>query len=146
MDGPIPNYADMISQEKVQELCPIEFQAFLDALRKDSFLLDEYGDEEDDQTYLEHAVRDDLMWKGKHDLYPKTITAWNKLRRAFKAATSKDGDEGLDLYVSYYDEDSDWGPNEDDLPSVVWQVGGMYVLSPAGKRMKKFITRKFYTQ
>lgn len=143
--GPIPGYADTIPQSMVEELCPVELKAFVEAVANDSYLNGEYGDEEDATFYLERAVQDALMWEGKNDLDRKTNTAWNKLRRAFKAATGKKGDKGLELYVSYYDEDM--GGYYDEIRGpVVWSVGGVYVLSAAGKRFKDRIERKFYTQ
>lgn len=145
--GTIPMYADVISQKKLMSLVPAEFDAFERALLADSVISEELIEEgyEDAEpamlpaAALEIAVKTYLMWEGgPKNLDRKTQTAWRRLRSAFKKAT------GLVLYVGYYDEDS--GGRYDEMDSVYWHVGGMYQLTEAGKKMKRFVTRQHFSQ
>lgn len=141
--GTIPMHADVISKKKLLSLVGPEMDALIAALRADSNYVG-YTDEnpelsESDEFILGEAVRDHLMWeKGDESLDPKTRTAWRRLRSAFKKAT------GLVLFVGYYNDD-DGGPY-DEMDSVYWHVGGMYQLTEAGKKMKRFVTRQHFSQ
>lgn len=141
--GTIPMYADVISEKKLLSLVGPEMAALISALRADSHYVG-YTDEnpelsESDEFILGEAVREHLMWEGgPQRLDPPTHKAWKRLLSAFKKAT------GLKLYVGYYNDD-DGGPY-DDMDAVYWHVGGMYQLTEAGKKMKRFVTRKNFSQ
>lgn len=140
-------HADIISETKLRALVPEEFERFELALREDRVIAERIAKASGENgelalgriTTFGVIVRDHLMWKnGDKDLDAGTRTAWRKLRTAFRKAT------GLTLFVGYYDAEN--GGRYDCVPEVYWHVGGMYELTEAGKKMKRFVKRESFVQ
>lgn len=112
-------YADVIQDGTIKNKCPKEFQAFLDAIEKSGLKFDEVAKESD----YDEIEDKDVM---------KTYLA---LFHAFKKKT------GLDLGLAYHSS-SDDGDRYDDVDGAYWYVDGMYQLTKAGKKMKKYVERK----
>jgi hypothetical protein len=134
------NFADVIEQDKVKELCPVEFDAFLLALRADEILNDEDDfemDSEGDEGRLNYAAQWFFCIGEETTLTEGTQAAWAALQAKFTEATG-----GLELGLGFHGEDE--GDRYDEIVGVFWTVGGMYQLTPAGERFKGVVERKFF--
>ena len=79
----------------------------------------------------------------------KVISAWKMLVHSFEVATFQPNPfekttEGLILDIDFHDKEGD-GDRYDEVDGVFFTVGGMYGLTPAGKKFNDVVTRKFYT-
>ena len=116
-------YADVIEETNVKKFCPKEYNDFMDAVGND---YDEFG---------RNAECNDL----KRNHSKEQIAAYEKLQVAFEKKT------GLDLNVAYHNSE-DEGDRYDDVDGIYWYVNGMYELTPAGKKMEKYVERKNFVQ
>jgi len=112
------NYVDAINEAKVKQICPKEFQSFIDSL----------GDNTLDQVARE-ATCEDIS-------NSKIRKSYSALVKAFEKKTK------LELYLAYHDCDD--GDIYDDIDGRYWGVDGMYQLTPAGKKMNKYIKRQTF--
>jgi hypothetical protein len=120
--GYAANYADTVEQDFVKDICPQEFEAFIQALTNKDINLDEFA-----QTWRDYSPKEE-----KREPY-KTYQA---LCEAFNKKT------GLNLYLDFHSEDE--GDRYDDVNGVMWCVDGVHELTKAGKKHQKQIQRKFW--
>jgi hypothetical protein len=119
------NFAEVIEEKSVEKFCKKELAALNVALDKDD---QDFGS----FAQAAHATDFDHFQIGK-----KAIKAYEVLQYAFTKKT------GLLLSLGYHDADNE-GDRYDDVNGAFWCVHGMYQLSKAGKKMQKFVDRKFY--
>ena len=86
---------------------------------------------EDDMTigdFAQEARYEEYFTETLENLYNKLVKKFNK-------------ETGLELYIGYHDAEAE-GSRYDDIDGVYWCVGGVYQLTPAGKKYEKFIETK----
>jgi hypothetical protein len=138
--GHYAQYADTVEERLVRELCPQEYNAFLEYLQE----------HDGDLTVLAIALHwshedwkgirwDSLEWDFDGDV--QTVeTLFNSLKTAFEKATTV-GDKGLRLSFVYHEAEN----RGDELNGYAWEVGNVYQWSPAGEKFHQHITRLFWT-
>lgn len=114
-------FAEVIEDKNVKKFCPKEFKNFMDAL------------ETTDSTEVTIA---NLEYDSE-EVEPNVTIYYKQLRDKFRKKT------GLELYVGYHDS-HDEGDRYDEVDGVYFHVGGMYELTKAGKKMSKYVQRKFF--
>jgi hypothetical protein len=123
-------YADTVKEEFVKKMCPKEYKAFMRCL-DDSDTLD-----------LGEFAREYLYTSDDKDMN-RVCKLFGKLCIAFEKATQPSaGLNGLSLSL-VYKEAEDRG---DELNGVGWEVGGVYMYSPAGSKFQNEITRLSWTE
>ena len=57
-------------------------------------------------------------------------------------------EEVLEATQTHFDDRSSEGDiyDSDKVDGVYWSVGGMYQLSPAGRKMRKYVSMELFTQ
>lgn len=126
------NYADVVTPNFVKKMCPKEYAAFRKALKA-------YGSDLDDFAQAANFEDDP---EGK--LWDELSERWKALCGAFYAATMDDSrGTGLCLDICYHDKTED-GDRYDEVDGAFFTVGGVYELTPSGKKFGKQIKRKFY--
>ena len=118
------NYADVVSEDWVKEVAPVEFENFKNALEKADVGIEVFA--RDNQ----YGGSDEVDWGDEVD---QTYDA---------LATKFDEVTGLELEIYYHDPDD--GSRYDGVSGVFWMVGGVYQLTEAGEKHKDRITRAFY--
>ncbi len=113
-------FADIVKQDFVKEVCPQEFENFIQAISDNDIDLDEFA----------HAWR---TYSSK-DEKSEPFQTYQALCDAFNRQT------GLELYLDYHDPDD--GDMYDDVNGVMWCVDGVYQLTEAGNKHQKQIQRK----
>lgn len=137
-------FAEVISSRLIRRICPIEYNAFLRAISDAGTSLEEVAQHLSsyDKTgkvfnvALELNFEDDGYAKRKQEAIHKT---WRKLQRVFKRVS-----EGLVLCIGYHNSEDEGSPQCDEVKGAFFCVEGVYRLTPAGKRFKRFIRRRFY--
>lgn len=120
------NYADIVSQEFVEETAPMEFANFLQALENVEANLD---------SFAQDTQNDGMFGEDEETDYGDEVDqAFDALVNKFQEVT------GLSLTLNYHNRD-DEGDRYDDVDGIYWEVGGVYELSEAGKRYQDEITR-----
>jgi len=115
------NYADVIEEGAIKKACKKEWDALQEAIA--TVTEDEWNEIARAYSYGDMGIN-------------KLINeAYLALCKAFKKKT------GLGLECSYHDEEEDEGC---EYEGVFWCVSGMYQLSPAGKKMEKYVEREFW--
>lgn len=114
-------FAEVIEDKNVKKFCPKEFKNFMDAL------------ETTDSTEVTIA---NLEYDSE-EVEPNVTIYYKQLQDKFRKKT------GLELYVGYHDS-HDEGDRYDEVDGVYFHVGGMYELTKAGKKMSKYVQRKFF--
>lgn len=117
-------YADVVEVETIEKFCKKEYKAFMDSFS---------GSSTDLETFAQNASY------SLDDEDANVVWAYNDLCEAFNEKT------GLDLGLSFHSA-SDEGDRYDDVDGAYWCVEGMYALTPAGEKMKKFVERKHFVQ
>lgn len=117
------SFAEVIEQETVVKFCPKEFKKLTDTLGETSFAIED--------------VARCVSYMDFSEVGEKIKKAFYALTKAFNKKT------GLALYMGYHDAESE-GDRYDEVDGAFWAVEGMYKLSPAGKKMDKFVSRKFW--
>lgn len=116
-------YADCIEESTIKKFCPKEFKALEDSLEDTSFTMEDVAREE---------MFDSIGSKEVHK-------AFVNLKKAFEKKT------GLSLSIGYHDSEND-GDCYDQISGIYWAIDGMYQLTPAGKKMNKYVERKTFVQ
>jgi len=117
--------ADVIEEKSIKKFCPKEFAA-LEAEIKD------YEKEESWEVIAQGFSC------GEERAGAELNEAYYNLCEAFEKKT------GLELGVGYHNSDD--GDIYDEVTEVYWYVNGMYQLTPAGKKMQKYVeTQSFVT-
>lgn len=152
---PAGSMADVVEEEKVKELCPEEYEAFISSLRADEqYLEDEVDDGADakDRDILKHVITEALMWEGplERQLPQPIIDAWTALVAKFAEVTRDEyanggTSPGLTLGIAHHNSE-DEGSGYDEVNGIFWWVDGMYELTPAGVKCRDFVERKHYVQ
>ena len=129
-------YADVITEKRIKRTCPTEMTAFLRAIKDAGSSMENVAQHlaQDAELDLSH-IEDDKEAVKKQEAIHKT---WRKLQRVFKRVS-----EGLALNIGYHNSE-DEGSRYDEVNGAFFCVGGVYRLTPAGKRFRRSIKRKFY--
>ena len=125
-------HADTVEESFVKETCPQEFEALNEILTSNDFDLDtlaccaKYNDDLEGELSL---TMDD------EQLVQAIIEGYDALCRAFRDKI------GLELSIKFHAKED----RGDEVDGRFWDVDGVYILSPAGKKHEKSIVRKFWT-
>jgi hypothetical protein len=128
-------YAEVISNLSLSKLCHKEYKAFNGLLNKtkvEGSTLVEFMNEGQDINLLSDITDDDKA----SELQGKIVDAWVNLQSAFHKCT-----KGLELNMAYQEPE---GSSYDEVKGFYYCVGGMYQLTPAGKKFEKTVQRKFF--
>lgn len=117
-------YADVVDKKFIQKLCSKELEAFDTAVA------------ENDTVDLENVARDLQLDEDNGWLTPKIKKAYKALVASFNKQT------GLKLGINFHDPEN--GDRYDEVSGVYWSVGGVWKLTPAGKKHEKHISRSFF--
>lgn len=128
-------FAEVISDKLIKRICPTEYDAFISAIN-DVTSLEDVAQHltTDSELDLSHIEDDKKAVKAQEAIH-KT---WRKLQRVFKRVS-----EGLVLGIGYHDSE-EGSPGYDEVNGAYFCVGGVYRLTPAGKRFRRSIRRKFF--
>jgi hypothetical protein len=129
-------YADVITKKRIKRTCPTELAAFLRVIKDAGSSLENVAQHlaQDTELDLSH-IEDDKEAVKKQEAIHKT---WRKLQRVFKRVS-----EGLALDIGYHNSE-DEGSRYDEVDGAFFCVGGVYRLTPAGKRFRRSIKRRFF--
>lgn len=132
----VGNNPDVFPNDKLKELCPAEWAAFVAACKIAAE--DEDGIEDDEFYVFQEAG--DLQYEGGETSVPENVAvAWLNLKAVFNAAT------GLDLYLGYHDAEGN-GDRYDEVDGLYFPVDGMYELTEAGKRWQGIVEQKQFVE
>lgn len=145
--GHSANYADVIPQELVQELCPVEWADLVELLASHDLELETLGKACKFDGSEEDEMRSDVSGlcateAEDEQLIQDLLASWRRLQAAFAKATAVDG-AGLELFLGHHSQHDD-GDCYDEVDGVFFAVGGMYQLTPAGTKFADRIERKFF--
>jgi hypothetical protein len=118
-------YADVVEEKFIEKTCPKELMTFLNAV------------EDNDNVVLENVAKDLQFNEDNGYVTPKIKKAYKALVAAFNKKT------GLSLGIGFHDSDEN-GDRYDEINGVYWSVGGVWQLTPAGKKHESHITRSFF--
>lgn len=128
-----PCFAETVTEEFVKEQCPERFEALVDYLK---------GIGIDDLDSVAHGLDAEA---GRDEVDDITDEQDKKIKELLEELmddfTRK---TNLSLYIRYHDK-QDVGDRADEVDGAFWEVCGVYVFSPAGKKYEDKITRKFWT-
>ena len=129
--------ADVITEAAIKKICPKEFNAFKSLLAKykvDFENLAKAMDNYSDEIFIgvELSPEDEEKVKTSFD------RAFKFLRAAFKKQSG-----GLELNLAFQDSNES-GDRYDEINGAYWWVDGMYQLTPAGKKYRRSVERKFF--
>ena len=117
--GYMAYYADVISEECIQEQCLQEFEAFIQSFSDEDISLEEFA-----QTCQSYS---------QEEKNQNPYKAYQALCEAFHQKTE------LDLYLDYHNPHN--GDRYDDVAGLMWCVEGVYQFTPAGKKYQQHIER-----
>ena len=126
-------FADIVEERFVKNICKKEYMHFIKCTNEANLDLDEFAviaSTQDLEGELEVAAA------LEEDIENKIIESLNNLVKALKKDTN-----WLELSLNYHEAED----LSDDIDGVVWQVEGVYQLTPAGEKYKDKIVRKFWT-
>jgi hypothetical protein len=123
-----------ISLKDLAKICPKETAAFEQAIVNAGTTLNDFCQQAQYEEEDESATEDDQ----------KVDKAWDKLAKAFTAATMTEG-EGLEIEPNYHNSD-DEGDRYDEVNGGFIEVLGVTAVTPAGKKFEKFIEHVSYVQ
>lgn len=121
-NGYLACYADVVGETFIKKTAPKEWKKFNGLFVKSDA---EVRDIVDLFTGYEYEKTDD------NDLLRE---AYDSLVKKFNEKT------GLTLSINYHDSGND-GDRYDEVNEWFWEVGGVYDITPAGKKYGKYITR-----
>lgn len=124
-NGTAAAYADVIGEDAIKKFCPKQWAMLESEVEK----IDNW----------EEIARG---WGFGEASENETINAaYQTLCEAFEKKT------GLTLGVACHDRSSEGDIYDSDkVDGVYWSVGGMYQLSPAGRKMRKYVSMELFTQ
>ena len=117
------NFTEVIEEKNIRKFCPKEFKNLETAIANSDTTWDE--------------VAQALCFSNEDELAPNVLIYYRQLRKALEKKT------GLEIRIGYHDS-SEQGDRYDEVDGKFWEVEGMYQLSSAGKKMKKYVDRRFY--
>ena len=118
------NFAEVIEDEGLRKLCPKEFKAFMGAIDKSEL--------EDLESFARKLVYEDDEIDDE-----SLVPLYDDLKKAFEKKTK------LSLRLDFHCSEDD-GDRYDEVNGYYWRVKGMYQLTPAGKKIDKYVSRKFF--
>ena len=122
--GTAAAYADVIGEKAIEKFCPKRWAALQECIAA----IDNWEEIARSLGFNEKIGNAEI-----HEAY-------HNLCNTFKKKT------GLDLNVAYQDRENDGDRYDSDLvDGVYWTVEGMYQLTPAGKKMQKYVSRELFT-
>lgn len=116
-------YADVVSEDFVKEMCPDEYNKFMEQF--------------DDKTVVDNVVFTIEYFAQNLGYSDDYNQSYEDLIKKFEERT------GLTLWIGYHDIEND-GDRYDDIDGVYWSVGGVYQHTPAGEKYKHRIQRAFF--
>lgn len=116
---------DVIDEKHVKKFCPKELEAFLSIAKGCDINIEEFASNAEFEDF--------------DDTDKDVVKAYEALCDAFKKKT------GLELGLAFHNQHDD-GDRYDEISGLFWYVNGMYELTKAGKKMKKFVERKTFVQ
>ena len=128
--GNYPDYADVIEQDFVKEVCPKELKTFLGVIKKHDLSLEQFAD-----CAKNGDVEGELCMDLAEDVVKEILDAYDDLCKWFLVRTE------LELDINYHDKED----RGDDVDGAFWCVDGVYILSSAGKKYKDKIERRGWT-
>ena len=120
------NFAETIEEDSIAKLCPKKYEAYSDTL-----------EDSDIQTNLNEFAMEAGQGGDLSEFDKQLVKAYEQLCNAFHKKT------GLYLNINYHSSKDD-GDRYDEVDEFFWEVSGMYTLTKAGKKMKKYVERKFF--
>jgi len=138
--GYCSNYSDVVSKSFIKRLCPKQFKAFMDSLIIPKWELEDWARYLNDVTEL-NLPNDFEKEADFQDSIKFTDRCWSDLREAFYQATKVDMSH---LYIDLEYHSPEEGDIYDGVSGAFFVVGGVYELTPAGKKFQQAIERKFY--
>lgn len=117
------NFADVIDDKHVKELCPAEHKALMDAIEASG---------EDLEAFAADAQSDDF----RDEFTDGVIALYKALCEAFEKATG-----GATLELAHHDSDNN-GDRYDDVDGAFWSVGGLTRPTEAAKFLGKRVEGK----
>lgn len=121
-------FAETVTLEFVKEHCGKIYVLFNNVLERENISLDEFAFE-----YDEGADRDiPVQWV---DFEAELTGCYEAVMAKFKEQTD------LDLQIRYHTKEDDG----DEASGTFWEIEGVYMLTLAGKKHQKDITRMFWT-
>lgn len=117
------NFADTIEETTIRDICKIEIEALEKALAANNSNLEKYAQE--------------LVWG--EEVAEEVEKAYERLQEVFEIITY-----GLTLILNYHNSDD--GDRYDDVNGYFWEVGEVYKMTDAGRRMQEKIERKYFVQ
>ena len=122
-------YDDVIEAATIEKFCKKEFKTFQECIKRLDVDMEEFAR---DVSY------GDLKGEsGGEPLYKKELVkAYESLCEAFAKRT------GLTISIAYHSSDD--GDVYDEVNGIYWGIYGMYQLTKAGKKMEKYVDRKFF--
>ena len=124
--GYAAGYADVVEEKFIKKICPKEYKAFLTSVKNSEECSD-----------LEVVAREIELGDTDNVVTSKVEKAYKALLTAFLNKTD------LLLNIGFHDAD-ECGDRYDEVNGVYWSVGGVWKLTPAGKKYEKHITRQFF--
>jgi hypothetical protein len=119
-------YADVVEEKFIKKICPKEYKAFLATVEGSEVC----SDLEVVAREIEMGDTGDIVTKDVEKAYKALVT--NFLNKT-----------DLNLNIGFHDSD-ECGDRYDEVNGVYWSVGGVWKLTPAGKKYETQITRKFF--
>jgi hypothetical protein len=127
-------YAYVISQNKIKQVCPIEYKAFFKEMKKSEVSLDSFAQFVDQGRELEQFTDYDEA----SEVQGRLVDLWTALQTAFHKKSN-----GLTLELGFHDSDNE-GDRYDDINGTYFSVGGMYQLTKAGKKFQRSVKQQFF--
>jgi hypothetical protein len=119
-------YADVIEPADIEQFCPKEWQAFIQAIEATE---DDDGEGKTVDSFAMEAMYENLETADGDD-----AKAYVALCVAFEEKT------GLSIGIGHHNSD-DEGSRYDDVDGAYWWVEGMYMLTPEGEKVKHIVRR-----
>jgi hypothetical protein len=119
--GNYAQYADVVEESFVREVCPVEFHRLIECLDQDNFSMEE----------LAKAI----STQQNEEIPGKSRIAYVCLCGAFQAVTN------LELSIAFHIAED----RGDEVDGVFWCVDGVYDYTPAGTKYKDKIQQKTWT-
>ena len=122
--GTAAAYADVIGEDAIKKFCPKEWAALQEEIAE----IDNWEEIARDFGFSVESGSAEIN------------EAYYNLRDKFEKKT------GLVLNVDYHNREDDGDRYDSELvDGVYWTVEGMYQLTPAGKKMKRYVSRELFT-
>ena len=142
------NFADILPEEKIKELCPVEWKDFENCLLTAGIPLDDFSnyasdaeDEFDGKDLMNFQGWEDFVEKCRFEdedqveVAEQVFNAYQRICEHFEKIT------GLKIRIVYHELDDDY----DELEGYAWGIENAYQMTPEAEKFKKIIRRLFWT-